>query len=116
MRRNAQHYQNFLLDSTVEQYCRSRIDPHLVEIENIGIQAIVDAVIKPAGINLEVTYLDRSIGTSGEANTISWPGDIEYTTIPTIRLLYRPYVPFHVQVYEYTHYAQRPLRHPVQNR
>ncbi|KAL8794738.1 MAG: hypothetical protein Q9195_002692 [Heterodermia aff. obscurata] len=90
MRRNAQHYQNFLLDSTVDQYCRSRIDPHLVEIENIGIQALVDAVIKPAGITLEVTYLDRSIAANGEANTITWQGEMDYPTTPTIRLLYRP--------------------------
>lgn len=92
MRNNHQLYQGFLLDTTIEEYCKTKIEPYQVEIENLGLQALLDAVIQPAGINVEVTYLDRS--ASEEANTISWQGeDAGYATMPTIRLLYRPYVP-----------------------
>ncbi|KAL8816544.1 MAG: hypothetical protein Q9191_008310 [Dirinaria sp. TL-2023a] len=68
-----------------------RIDPYAVEIEHLGIQALFDAVIKPAGIAMEVLYLDRSAGE--EVNTIRWSVDDHsghYLSIPTIRLLYRP--------------------------
>ena len=92
LRTNAPQYQDFLPDGTsIDHYCRAKIDPFQVEIENLGLQALLDAIIKPAGINVDITYLDRS--PNEEVNTLSWQGeDTGYGSIPTIRLLYRPYV------------------------
>ena len=90
MRTNPHQYQDFLPGMTVEQYCASKIDPYQIEIEHMGLQAVLDAIIKPAGINVDVTYMDRS--ASEEVNTINWYGeDTGYGPMPTIRLLYRPY-------------------------
>ena len=93
MRSNPDLYQPYIIDYTVDQYCAAKIDPFAVEIEHYGIQALFDAVISPAGIHIEVLYLDRSPGD--EVNTISFPdpGNLtpsHYLDIPTIRLLYRP--------------------------
>lgn len=91
MKTNAALYLPFMLNETIDQYCSTKIDPYAVEIEHLGIQALFDAVIKPAGIAMDVLYLDRSAGD--EVNTISWQVDNSsghYLSIPTIRLLYRP--------------------------
>lgn len=78
-------YEPFL-EMPVLQYCVSRIDPSNQEIDHIGLQALTDAVIAPAFIALEVSYLDRSTGDEVTAhqfvpNAGNWP---------TIRLIYRP--------------------------
>jgi ubiquitin thioesterase protein OTUB1 len=54
--------------------------------------ACIDAILKPAGISVEVAYLDRSAGE--EMNTFHWQGDLleGRAALPTVRLLYRPYV------------------------
>ena len=84
-------YSPFVLNETIDQYCSTKIEPFSVELEHLGLQALFDAIIKPAGIAMEILYLDRSVGD--EVNTISWPIDntsSRYFSIPTIRLLYRP--------------------------
>lgn len=93
MRTNPDAYQPYLIDYTIDQYCAAKIDPFAVEIEHMGIQALFDAIIRPAGITIDVLYLDRSPGE--EMNTISFPDPgshlpSHYLEIPTIRLLYRP--------------------------
>ena len=91
MKTHAGLYSPFMLNETIDQYCSTKIEPYAVEIEHLGIQALFDAVIKPAGIAMDVLYLDRSVGE--EVNTISWSVDnnsSHYLSIPTIRLLYRP--------------------------
>ncbi len=64
-------------------------------MDHLGLNALIDAVIKPAGISVDILYLDRSEGE--EVNTIKWqiedPNSLSgFITPPTIRLLYRPYV------------------------
>ena len=64
-------------------------------MDHMGLNALVDAVIKPAGISVDILYLDRSPGE--EVNTISIhvedPNSLSgFLSPPTIRLLYRPYV------------------------
>ncbi len=86
-------YQPYIIDYSVDQYCRDKIDPFAQEIEHIGVQAVFDSIIRPAGINMEVLYLDRS--PMQEVNTINFPdpGDPVSTPhqyIPTVSLLYRP--------------------------
>jgi ubiquitin thioesterase protein OTUB1 len=74
----------------LDQYCATHIDPFKVEIEQPGIQALMDVVIGPAGFRVEITYLDRS--PSSQANTFQFePNTSVYTAPPTLRLLFRPY-------------------------
>jgi ubiquitin thioesterase protein OTUB1 len=82
------------VDRPLRDYCGARIEPTLCEIEHVGMSALVDMLVKPAGIMVEILYLDRSPGT--EANTFRWePVDhsgLALANPPTIRLLYRPSV------------------------
>ena len=54
-------YEPFL-EISIDQYRLTRIDPANQEIDHIGLQALTDAVIAPACIGVEVSYLDRSTG------------------------------------------------------
>ena len=79
------NYEPFL-EMPLSEYRAMRIDPANQEIDQIGLQSLVDGVISPAGIALEVSYLDRSEGDQVTPhqfvdNPVGWP---------TIRLLYRP--------------------------
>jgi ubiquitin thioesterase protein OTUB1 len=85
MQLNSDRYEPFL-EMPMLEYRQSRIDPSNQEIDQIGLQALTDGVIGPAGIALDVSYLDRSIGDEVTPhqfvpNAAGWP---------TIRLLYRP--------------------------
>ena len=70
----------------IESYCSSAIETFAVEIDNVGLQACVDALIKPAGLAVQVLYLDRS---PGEQVNDHWPAENANAT-HTVRLLYRP--------------------------
>lgn len=90
MKSNAALYEPFLPNVSIDEYRATSIDPYQVEIEHLGMQACIDAILKPAGIAVDVLYLDRSEGE--EVNTINWepeaPG--EGGINPRLRLLYRP--------------------------
>ena len=93
MKSNADAYQPFIPDGSIEQYCATQIEPYQVEIDHIGMNALIDALIKPAGFAVDIVYLDRSAGQ--EANTIhfellSAEGLPLFPDAPTMRLLYRP--------------------------
>lgn len=93
MKSNAAMYEPFLSNFTIDQYRTAHIDPYQVEIEHLGMQACIDAILKPAGIAVDVLYLDRSEGE--EVNTISWEPDVPNGrggVAPRLRLLYRPWV------------------------
>ena len=80
-------YEPFL-EMPLAEYRAMRIDPTNQEIDQIGLQALVDGVISPAGIALEVSYLDRSEGDEVTPHrfvedSLGWPA---------VRLLYRPSV------------------------
>jgi ubiquitin thioesterase protein OTUB1 len=58
-------------------------------MENVSLAALKDVLLSPAGIALDVLYLDRSEGV--EANSIRFsPVNSGGFEIGTIRLLYRP--------------------------
>jgi ubiquitin thioesterase protein OTUB1 len=81
----------FILGQDIKQYCASEIEPSICELDNVGLNALVEALVKPAGLALEVTYLDRSQGD--EMNVYRYePEALPSNSVPTIRLLYRPYV------------------------
>ncbi|OKO97403.1 Ubiquitin thioesterase otubain-like [Penicillium subrubescens] len=85
MKLNPVRYQAFL-SAPLEQYCASEIDTVRTEIDEVGLQALVDGVIQGAGFGVEVLYLDRSEGDAVTPHQVSptCPSDA------TIRLLYRP--------------------------
>lgn len=85
MQLRAEQYEPFL-EMPLGNYRAARIDPANQEIDQIGLQALTDAVIAPANFALEVLYLDRSIGESVTPH----PFVADYLNKPTIRLLYRP--------------------------
>jgi len=60
--------------------------PQASEIDHIGITALSEVLLKPAGVSLEIVYLDRSVGR--EPNVICYAPSTSPQT--TIRLLYRP--------------------------
>ncbi|KAJ5111139.1 hypothetical protein N7532_001674 [Penicillium argentinense] len=85
MKLNPQRYQAYLT-LPLDQYCATRIEPVRTEIDEIGLQALVDGVLEGAEFGVEILYLDRSEGenvTPHQLTPIRPPG-------ATIRLLYRP--------------------------
>lgn len=94
MKTHAENYLPFIV-GTVAEYCQTQIEPYQVEIEHVGMNALIDVLVKPAGFAVEISYLDRSPGhevnthrfEETSANAISmYPND----PTPTIYLLYRP--------------------------
>ena len=82
---NQNSYEPFL-DTTVDEYRKTRIEAYAQEIDQIGLQVLTDGIIIPAGMTLEVLYLDRSQGDEVTPH----PFGPEALDLPTIRLLYRP--------------------------
>lgn len=85
MRLNLHRYQAFL-SLPLDQYCATRIETVKTEIDEVGLQALVDGVIEGAGFGVEILYLDRSEGDAVTPHQLS-------NSCPsgaTIRLLYRP--------------------------
>ncbi|KAF2674955.1 hypothetical protein BT63DRAFT_449942 [Microthyrium microscopicum] len=80
------------IDIPVAEYCKNRIEPAVAEIEHVGLSALVDLLAKPAGIAVEVLYLDRSPGE--EVTTYRFdpldPQGAALVNPPTFQLLYRP--------------------------
>lgn len=77
----------------VKAYCANNIEPAQCEIDHIGVAALADALVKPAGFGLEVWYLDRSPGEEINRSYFSEPVDHNNMSIPgapMLRLLYRP--------------------------
>ncbi|KAI9670718.1 MAG: hypothetical protein M1817_003828 [Caeruleum heppii] len=93
MKAHAASYQPFILEESIDQYCAVQIEPYQVEIEHIGMNALIDILLKPAGIAVEILYLDRSPGA--EVNSHRFEA-VDSVGLPlnmdalTIRLLYRP--------------------------
>lgn len=119
MKTNSEVYQNFLMGETIQQYCERHIDPFRVEMDHLGLNALIDAVIKPAGISVDILYLDRSEGE--EVNTISFQieeskGLSGFLVTPSIRLLYRPYVLYQTKSRpRIANIRQWPLRYNLQD-
>ncbi|KAL9006669.1 MAG: hypothetical protein Q9188_000543 [Gyalolechia gomerana] len=93
MKTHQESFIPFIEGMTVDQYCGSHIEPYAMEMDNIGLQACFEAILRPAGVALQVLYLDRSPGE--QVNELNWqlePSDPSstYGGTPTVRLLYRP--------------------------
>lgn len=70
----------------LDTYCATRIEPVKTEIDEIGLKALVDGVIEPAGFGVEILYLDRSEGDAVTPHQLT----SSHSENATIRLLYRP--------------------------
>jgi ubiquitin thioesterase protein OTUB1 len=82
-------YAPWLIGMTVDQFCDNSVMPMNAEIENVSLNALKDVLLSPAGIALEVMYLDRTEGSEVNMHRfdpVAHPGG----TLGTIRLLYRP--------------------------
>lgn len=85
MKLNQMRYQAFL-STPVDQYCTTRIEPAKTEIDEVGLQALVDSVIEGSGIAVEILYLDRSQGDAVTPHLLT----PNRQSLATIKLLYRP--------------------------
>lgn len=85
MKLNPHRYQAFL-PLPLDQYCATQVETVRTEIDEVGLQALVDCVIEGAGFGVEILYLDRSEGEAVTPHQLS----PNRPNIATIRLLYRP--------------------------
>lgn len=91
MKTRPNDYAPWLITQTVEEYTNSQVLPVAAEIDNVGLTALKDVFLSPAGITLEVLYLDRSEGSEVNMHRFS-PVNHGGYDIGTVRLLYRPSV------------------------
>lgn len=89
MKTRQNDYAPWLITQTVEEYTNAQIMPVAAEIDNVGLTALKDVFLSPAGITLEVLYLDRSEGSEVNMHRFS-PVNHDGYDIGTVRLLYRP--------------------------
>lgn len=94
MKANIDLYQPWL-SVPVEDFCNAQINPYGVEIEDVGLMALIDCLILPAGCAVEVHYLDRSVGDEVNTHRFAKPDGDDATPpdAPIVRILYRPFVP-----------------------
>ncbi|KAJ2903282.1 Ubiquitin thioesterase OTUB1 [Zalerion maritima] len=83
-------FADFIIDGGgVPEYIQTTIEALHHEIDQIGIGLLVKMLLEPAGLCLEIAYLDRTPGTS--VNTYRIPESPESdTTAATLCLLFRP--------------------------
>jgi ubiquitin thioesterase protein OTUB1 len=86
-------YGDFISTGTgVDGYCQAVLERHGVEIDHLGLELLVNVLLKPIDFVLEVAYLDRSPGS--EVNIYRFPKEANSQLAsdlgPTIHLLYRP--------------------------
>lgn len=92
MKTRPDYYQPFL-DRPVKVFCETQIEPYGIEIEHVGLMALIDCLILPAGLAVEVFYLDRSDGDEVNVHRfedMETEGMITPIDAPVLRLLYRP--------------------------
>lgn len=89
MKSRPEAWVSWLPDQSVERYCDDQIMPVGSEIDSVSLHALKDVLLEPAGIGLEVIYLDRSVGAEVNTLLLNSVTSSDFTG-GTIRLLYRP--------------------------
>lgn len=89
MKTHESDYSGWLEGKTMTQYCDSFIMPTAAEIDAVGLTALKDVLLSPAGMPLEVLYLDRSEGSEVTMHRFD-PTTPNGYSIGSVRLLYRP--------------------------
>lgn len=94
MQANATVYQGFIPDGLgVEGYRKTWIEPGNQEIDHLGMTLLIDILLKPIGIAVEIVYLDRSEGAQANSHIFQAEDPNGVPTAPggpMIHLLYRP--------------------------
>ncbi|KAL4922228.1 peptidase C65 Otubain-domain-containing protein [Aspergillus aurantiobrunneus] len=85
MKLNSHRYQAFL-SMPLDQYCSTRIETVKTEIDEVGLQGLVDGIIEGSGLMVEILYLDRSEGDAVTSHVLTQTRP----SLGSIRLLYRP--------------------------
>lgn len=78
-------YEAFL-STSVSEYVGSTVDVVKAQIDEIGLQALLDGVIKESGFGVDILYIDRSDGAEATRHHKLEPKEGN----PVITLLYRP--------------------------
>ncbi|RDA93309.1 hypothetical protein CP533_2058 [Ophiocordyceps camponoti-saundersi (nom. inval.)] len=93
LKSNADTYDPFVPGGQgISAYCSQSIELPNREIEHLGIVALANILLQPAGIALEIAYLDLSPGSQVNHHrfTDETPGQNAPPPGPTVFLLYRP--------------------------
>ncbi|KFY08697.1 hypothetical protein V492_05993 [Pseudogymnoascus sp. VKM F-4246] len=94
LKANAVTYRDFIPDGLgVDNYSKNMIEPAKTEIEHLGMTLLIDVLMKPVGIAVEIVYLDRSEGTDVNSHIIQAEdesGTPIHAGAPIVHLLYRP--------------------------
>ncbi|KAF3482363.1 uncharacterized protein GIQ15_05122 [Arthroderma uncinatum] len=98
MRLNPERYEAFL-SIPLDQYCSRTIDTVRTEIDEIGLQALVDGVIEASGFAVQILYLDRSQGDQVTEHQLTSQVN---APLGTIKLLYRPSPSSTGPIYQYS--------------
>lgn len=89
LKANEATYQGFIPDLRgVDDFIKDVLEPSSAEIEHLGMTLLVDALLKPIGISVEIVYLDRSEGTTVNSHVMESPNAPQGG--PMVHLLYRP--------------------------
>ncbi|CAN1187774.1 OVARIAN TUMOR DOMAIN-containing deubiquitinating enzyme 1 [Linum perenne] len=93
IRKRSEFFEPFifgLTNATVEQFCKSSVEPMGEESDHVHITALSDAL----GVPIRVVYLDRSSSSDGSGVAVNRhdfiPEGTGATAEPFINLLYRP--------------------------
>lgn len=89
LRGNADQYQPYM-DTTVANYIDNTITPVDREIDHLSVMLLFEILLKPAGMVLEIAYLDRSEGHEVNAHRMPEEANGQDVLNPIIYLLYRP--------------------------
>ncbi|KAL5345003.1 hypothetical protein ACLOAV_009956 [Pseudogymnoascus australis] len=94
LKANSVTYRDFIPDGLgVDNYSKNMIEPAKTEIEHLGMTLLIDVLMKPMGIAVEIVYLDRSEGTDVNSHIIQVEdesGTPVHAGAPIVHLLYRP--------------------------
>lgn len=94
LKANSVTYRDFIPDGLgVDNYCKNVLEPSNTEIEHLGMTLLIDILMKPVGIAVEIVYLDRSEGTHVNSHLIQAEDDNGIPINPNgplVHLLYRP--------------------------
>jgi ubiquitin thioesterase protein OTUB1 len=89
LRSRANEFQDFIPELVgVDSYCKDVLEPSNNEIEHLGMTLLVEILLKPICVGVEIVYLDRSEGT--QVNTHHYAIETPNTERATIHVLYRP--------------------------
>lgn len=91
LKANADAYDPFVPDgSGIQSYCAGTVEPVDREIDQLGIIALANVLLKPVELCLEIAYLDRTPGT--QPNVYRFPEEDSAAALPenVIYLLFRP--------------------------